>query len=132
MPQHRLSPQAERDIDAILEWTHETFGERARLRYEALLTRAIMDVAEAPERMGSHDRPAIAAAARTYHLRFSRDRVKKSVGKVQRPRHFLLYRTLDDGRVEIGRVLHDGMDLERHLPEEFRAQRPDEGGPGGQ
>src|SRR3954462_5652422 len=112
MPKYRLSPQAERDIEAILEWTHENFGEKARLRYEALLTRAIMDVAEDPERVGSHDRPEIAVAARTYHLRHSRDRVKKSIGRVQRPRHFFLFRTRTDGEVEIGRVLHDGMDLE--------------------
>src|SRR5262245_41857680 len=113
---YRVSPQAEQDIEAILARTHEEFGEKARLRYEALLTRAVLGVAESPERAGSHDRPESAVSARTYHLRHSRDRVKKSVGKVQRPRHFLLYRMLADGRVEIGRVLHDGMDFERHLP----------------
>jgi len=118
MPLYRLSPQAQQDIEANLEWTHEEFGEKARRRYEALLTRAIMDVVEAPERTGSHARPEIATAARTYHLRYSRDRVRKSIGRVHRPRHFLLYRTRDDDQVEIGRVLHDGVDLKRHLPEE--------------
>ncbi len=29
-------------------------------------------------------------------------------------------RTTDDGQIEIGRVLHDGMDLKRQLPEEYR------------
>jgi toxin ParE1/3/4 len=111
MPRYRLSPQAELDIEAILAWTHENFGEKAQLRYEALLTQAIMDVAEVPDRAGSHDRPEIAATARTYHLRHSRDRAKKGIGRVQRPPHFLLFRTLDDGTVEIGRVLHDGMDF---------------------
>jgi toxin ParE1/3/4 len=122
MPRYRLSPQANQDIATILEWTHKEFGVKARLRYEALLTRAILDVAEAPERAGSHDRPEIAAAIRTYHLRHSRVRVRKSVGRVQRPRHFLLYRIAADGQVEIGRVLHDGMDLKRHLPEEYGAE----------
>jgi toxin ParE1/3/4 len=56
----------------------------------------------------------------TDHLRHSRDRVKKSIGRVQRPRHFLLYRIRDDRSVEIGRVLHDGMDLRRQLPEEYQ------------
>src|SRR5436190_2140503 len=82
--------------EVILAWTHEEFGEKARRRYEALLTRAILDGAESPERAGSHDRPEIAPEARTYHLRHSRDRVRKSTGRVQRPRHFLLYRTSDD------------------------------------
>jgi len=71
MTEYRLSPLAEQDMETILEWTHEEFGEKARIRYEALLTRAIMDVTEAPERMGSHDRPEIAAGARTCHLRNS-------------------------------------------------------------
>jgi toxin ParE1/3/4 len=102
--------------------------EKARLRYEALLTRAIMDVVDAPERSGSHARPEIAAMARTYHLRYSRDRVKKSIGRVHRPRHFLLYRTRDE-QVEIGRVLHDGMDLKRHVPEENWADDSDEDDP---
>ena len=125
MAQYRLSPQAEQDIEAILAWSHEEFGEKARLRYEALLIRAILDVAEVPERAGSHERPDIVNGARTYHLRYSRDHVKRTVGRVQRPRHFLLYRTFDEGGVEIGRVLHDGMDLSRHLPDDYRVQGPD-------
>ncbi|RUL84611.1 type II toxin-antitoxin system RelE/ParE family toxin [Tautonia sociabilis] len=126
MAHYRLSPQAEQDIEAILAWTHEEFGEKARLRYEALLIRAILDVAEAPECVGSHDRPEIVAGARTYHLRHSRDHVKRSVGRVRRPRHFLLYRTIAEGGVEVGRILHDSMDLSRHLPDDYRVQEPDE------
>ena len=120
MPQYGLLPRAERDIEAILEWTHEHFGERGRVRYEALLTRAILDIAAEPERSGSHARPEIADAARTYHLRHSRDHVSVAIGSVRHPRHFLLYRISGDGRVEIGRVLHDTVDLMRHLPEEYR------------
>jgi toxin ParE1/3/4 len=120
MPQCGLLPRADRDIEAILEWRHEHFGERGRVRYEALLTRAILDIAAEPERPGSQARPEIAAAARTYHLWLSRDHVDPAIGKVRHPRHFLLYRIRDDGRVEIGRVLHDTMDLKRHLPDEYR------------
>lgn len=130
MPEIRLAPQAEQDIEAILPWTNAEFGEKARLRYQALLIRAIMDVPESPERVGTHDRLEIAAIARTYHLRRSRDRVGKSAGKVQQPRHFLSYRTTHNGQVEIGRVLHDGMDLTHHLPEEYPAGGLDEGGSG--
>lgn len=126
MAAFRLSPQAERDIEAILAWTHAEFGPKARLRYEALLTRAILDLASSPERAGSHDRPEIAPSARTYHLRHGRDRVKKSACRVQRPRHFLLDRVNDDNQVEIARVLHDGMDLRRHLPEDYQTPEPGE------
>jgi toxin ParE1/3/4 len=116
-----FAPAAERDIEEILAWSHEQFGEQARLRYEALLVRAVRDVVEDPNRAGSHTRPEIAAGARTYHVRHSRDRVTRKLGRVSRPRHFLLYRTMSDGQVEIGRVLHESMDLERHLPDEYRA-----------
>lgn len=122
MGSYRVSPAAERDIEEILARTHEQLGENARVRYEALLIRAILDVAASPERAGSQDRPEIAALVRTYHIRHSRDRVKNSIGKVKRPRHLLLYRTTARGPVEIGRVLHDGMDLARHLPEDYRAR----------
>jgi toxin ParE1/3/4 len=118
MPRYRLSRQAEQDIEAILEWTHKEFGEKVRRRYEALLTRAITDVAENPERTGSRARPEIAVGTRTYHLRHSRDRVRKSIGTIHRPRHFLVYRLRDEDQVDIGRVLHDGMDLKLHLPDE--------------
>ncbi len=33
--------------------------------------------------------------------------------------HDILYRINDDRTVEIGRVLHDSVDLERHLPEVY-------------
>ena len=120
MPQYRLAPRAALDIEAILEWTHEHFGERGRIRYEALLTKAILDVADEPERVGSQARPEVAAGVRTYHLRQSRDRVDPAVGKVKQPRHFLLYRIGGDGCIEIGRVLHDTMNLRRHLPDDYR------------
>ena len=118
MIRYRLTPQAEQDIEAILVWTHEEFGEKVRRRYEALLTRAIMDVAENPERTGSRARPEIAVAARIYHLRHSRDRVKKSIGTIHHPRHILVYRVVEADLVDIVRVLHDGMDPKRHLPDE--------------
>jgi toxin ParE1/3/4 len=122
MSRYVLSPAAERDIESILAWTHQQFGASARLRYEALLVRAILDMAEDAARAGSEHRPEIVAGARTYHLWHSRNRVAAAADRVRHPRHLLLYRTRDDGRIEIGRVLHDSMDLLRHLPEEYRPQ----------
>lgn len=126
MPRYVLSPAAERDIEQILEWTHEQFGKQARLRYEALLVRSIQDVVDNPGRTGSCTRPEIAGAARTYHLRHSRDRVTGAPGRVSRPRHFLLYRARPGGQVEIGRVLHECMALQRHLPNEYRSDEVDD------
>ena len=125
MARFRLSPEAEHDIEAILTWTHGQFGEQVRLRYEELLVRAILDLAADPVGPGSLARPELAPGARTYHLRYSRDHVSRSVGRIRKPRHFLLYRVADDGCLEIGRVLHDSMDLARHLPPDYQSADPD-------
>jgi toxin ParE1/3/4 len=116
----RVSHEARRDIRAILDWTGKEFGKRAALRYESLLTQALRDIDEDPKRPGSLARPEIAIeGARTYHLAFSRGRVKGP--GVKAPRHFLLYRRREEGVIEVGRVIHDARDLERHLPEDDRS-----------
>ena len=118
MAGYLLSPAVSADIEAILAWTHEHFGEAARLRYEALITQGILDLAEDPERVGCSKRPEIAESARTYHLWHSRNRVAQA-DRVKAPRHFLLFRIGADGLIEIGRVLHESVDLARHLPEGY-------------
>jgi toxin ParE1/3/4 len=115
-----LSAAAERDIVSILTWTHEHFGEQDRLRYEALLVQAMIDVAEDPHRPRSAARDEIAGRARTYHIWNSRNRVDKVPGRVHRPRHFLIYRFNDRKQIEIGRVLHETVDLPSHLPTDYR------------
>ena len=119
MPRFFVAPAAQLDMEEVLEWTQNQWGEKARLRYEALLFRAILDVAMNPTLPGSSDRSEIAREARTYHTGNSRNRVAKKIGRVNKPRHLLLYRIRADGLVEIGRVLHESMDLVRHLPDEF-------------
>ena len=102
-----------------MEWTVQEFGERAALRYDTLIKQALKDIGADPERPGSRDRPEIVVrGARTYHLSLSRTRV--SGPRVKDPRHFLLYRRREDGVIEVAHILHDGRDLERHLPEDYR------------
>jgi toxin ParE1/3/4 len=120
MARYEIAPAAARDIEAVLRWTYHEFGERAMERYKALITQAIREVANDPDLPGSTRRSEITAGARTYHLVHSRNHVSAGEGRVRRPRHFLLYRTRPDTTVEIGRVLHDSVDLPRHLPEEYR------------
>ena len=115
-----LAPRAAQDIVAILAWSEEQFGPLARERYERLLEAAIMDIASDPGRPGTQQRPELAEGARTYHLAFSRGHGRSQSGTVRRPRHFLVYRVIGDDRIEIGRVLHDAMELETHLPEWYR------------
>lgn len=125
MPHVVLAKAANADIVSILEWSHENFGEQARLRYEALLTQAIIDIAESPDRPGCVPREELAAEARTYHLWHSRNRVGKRPGVVSKPRHFLLFRISAQGDIEIGRVLHDSMDLASNLPSGYLGHSSD-------
>lgn len=114
MLRYRLSAAAQADIAEILAWSHEQFGEDARLRYEALIMAALRDIAEQPERAGSLARPELGSGVRSWHLRLSRDRARGALGVVHKPRHFLIYRPESDLLV-LGRVLHDAMELARHL-----------------
>jgi len=114
MVRYRLSEAAQGDVLGILAWTHEQFGDVARLRYESLIVAALRDVAGQPDRPGSLVRPELGAGVRSWHLRLSRDHVKPGVQVVRRPRHFLVYRS-EPALVVVGRVLHDAMELAQHL-----------------
>lgn len=121
MGRYRLSANAQSDVARILAWSQEQFGESARIRYQALLSSALRDVAAEPERIGATHRPELGAGVLVWHLRLSRNHVPPEVGVVHRPRHFLVYRQAG-AVVEIVRVLHDSMELRRHLENE---QQPD-------
>jgi toxin ParE1/3/4 len=114
MIRFRLSDAAQADVIDILAWTHEQFGESARLRYESLIVAAFRDLATQPDRPGSIERPELGAGVRSWHLRLSRHRLGADVGTVRRPRHFVIYR-VEPALLVDGRVLHDAMELERHL-----------------
>lgn len=117
MVRYRLSEAAQSDILDILAWSQEQFGDGARTRYEVLIVAALRDVAAQPDRPGSIERPELGAAVRSWHLRLSRERARTENGVVRHPRHFLIYRP-EPGQVVIGRVLHDAMELARHLDPE--------------
>lgn len=118
MARYRLSAAAQADIIDILARTQERFGVDARHRYEALIVAAIRDIAENPGRPGAPERPELGAGTRSWHLRHSRDRARTGTGTVRRPRHLIVFRTSASGIVEIGRILHDAMELARHCPTE--------------
>lgn len=117
MIRYRLSDAAQADVISILAWTQEQFGEAARLRYESLVVAALRDVATQPDRPGSIERPELGAGVRSWHLRLSRDHVRTGEPAVRRPRHFLVYRA-EPALLVVGRVLHDAMELERHVNRE--------------
>ena len=121
-PKAVLSAEARRDLRDALRWSETKFGRDAKMRYEALIVQALRDIESEPDRHGSIERSEIMIeGARTYHIGFSRDRAKIALGVVHNPRHFILYRRRESrNAIDIGRILHDGRDLQRHLPEDYR------------
>jgi toxin ParE1/3/4 len=123
VPAYRISAAAAQDITQLLAYTRDRFGETARRRYEALLVAVLRDIASDPERLGSVPRPELGTGIRSsplgYHLRHSTRRARTPSGTVRQPRHFLLYRITRPDLIGIGRVLHDGMEVERHLPSQY-------------
>jgi toxin ParE1/3/4 len=109
----RLSAAAHADIIGILAHTERQFGALARLRYEALIVDGLRAVASDPARIGSHDRPEVGPDTRTYHLWHIRNEAAGRGAIVRKPRHLILYRVRGDA-IEIGRILHDSMELIRH------------------
>jgi toxin ParE1/3/4 len=69
--------------------------------------------AASADRPGSVARPELGANVRSWHLRLSRNHVAAS-DIVRRPRHFLVFRH-EPSLLVVGRVLHDAMELARHL-----------------
>jgi toxin ParE1/3/4 len=119
MPRLRLSAHAEADIAALLDWSEAHFGRAGRLRYETLVIAALDDLANDPRRAGSKERLDLGRGVRCYHLLSSRKRRRGAAGNVRRPRHLILYRIRPEF-VDVGRILHDAMDVERHVPEDYR------------
>lgn len=117
MPRLRFSPLAESDIEQILLYSHVSFGEAARLRYEALIETGLQEIASDPHRVGVRIRQELGRGVRSYHLMYSRRAARLLRGVVRRPRHIIVFRLSEPDFIDIGRVLHDSMELKEHLPE---------------
>lgn len=111
-----LAPEAEADIDDVLEWSVERFGGAVRDGYEELINAAIVHILNDPNHAGSHDRPEFGRGVRSLHLRSSRDDVSEEVRKIVNPRHFVIYRQVGD-TIQVVRLLHEAMNLpEQPIP----------------
>jgi toxin ParE1/3/4 len=101
----RLGAAAELDLAIIVKWTTENFGARQSRIYRDTLVRAIAELANGPDVVGSKARDEILPGLRTLHV----------ARHGRRGRHFILYRAVQGRIIEIGRILHDNM-VQRHLP----------------
>jgi toxin ParE1/3/4 len=105
----RLTETAEADFRKIVDWTLDQFGEKQAFVYAGTITAALEALNDGPTTVGVKERSEIAKGLFTLHV--TRDG--------RRGRHFVLFRVADKGRsrtIEVLRLLHDAMDLERHVP----------------
>lgn len=96
MSAYRLTPAAQRDLSSIWDYTREQWGEHQAETYVLEIRNAIERIAERPDRGQAVDE--IRAGYRRY-----------AIG-----RHLIYFIVRRDG-VDVIRVLHQRMDLTRHL-----------------
>lgn len=104
-----LTDAAAADYQEILGWTVTRFGEAQARAYAQTLSAALQALTVGPPVAGARDRTDIAKGLSTLHL----------ARKGRKGRHFVLFRIGQvRGRevIEVLRILHDSMDLRRHLP----------------
>jgi toxin ParE1/3/4 len=74
--------------------------------YQEVLIEALVELAAGPNVPGSIARDEIRPGLRSLHV---------TRGK-RRGRHFVVYRVAQPNVIEVARILHDAMDLARHVP----------------
>ena len=102
----RLTRQAESDFLEISRWTAENFGALQTEFYAETVTLAIEALRGGPEVVGTKARDEIARGVRTLHV----------ARHGRKGRHFVVFRAAEGQIVEVLRLLHDSMDLARHVP----------------
>lgn len=103
----RLSEPAEKDFFTILRWTTQRFGKRQARIYATTLRASLKALVEGPGVLGSVARSDIGPNILTLHVARNQ----------RRGRHFIVYRAHEgDRHIEVLRILHDSMDLARHIP----------------
>ena len=105
----RLTAAAEADFEDILRWTVDKFGDAQARIYAETLSVALSELAAGPTVIGAKKRDDILKGLFTLHV----------ARKGRKGRHFIMFRVgrgSSRNAIEILRLLHDAMDLPRHLP----------------
>ncbi len=105
----RLTAAAEADFEEILRWTVSQFGEAQTRIYAETLSAVLNDLVAGPTIVGARKRDDILKGLFTLHV----------ARKGRKGRHFVMFRIAsapDRDVIEVLRLLHDAMDLQRHLP----------------
>ena len=110
----KVGPEAEEDIEHILEWSVFRFGADVRDGYQALIRATLTSIARDPGLPGSHEREDLGRSVQIVHLRTCRDEVKPGARRIAKPRHLVIYRC-EGTVVQVVRLLHDAMDISSQI-----------------
>lgn len=101
----RLSAAAEADYRQILRWTVENFGSAQAQSYADTLSSALKALSAGPSIIGVKERPEVGNNIGTLHV----------ARNGRKGRHLVMFRIQGNEVIDVLRLLHDSMDLERHL-----------------
>jgi toxin ParE1/3/4 len=110
----RLNASAEEDFRQIVQWTAGQFGSAQARDYANTLSATPEALAAGPAVPGARKRPDIAAGLWAIHV----------TRRGRKGRHFVLFRAgrpTGSQMIDVLRILHDAMDLPRHLPSDDEA-----------
>ncbi len=102
----RLGRQVELDYAEILSWTTKHFGKVQAQIYSETISQAIQALTDGPEILGSKRRDEIGSGIMTLHV--------SRLGR--KGRHIVVFRVDRAQTIDVLRLLHESMDLPRHLP----------------
>jgi toxin ParE1/3/4 len=104
-----ISDAAAADIRGIVRWTRRRFGPDQAVEYGGLIKAALDELRAGPDILGTRECSEAGPGYRTLHI----------ARHGRRGRHFILFRArAPERRVIVGRILHEAMDLTRHVPPE--------------
>ena len=105
----RLTKTAESDYQSIIVWTLREFGDLQARIYADTLSAALVALTAGPTTVGAKERSEIGKGVFTLHV----------ARGGHKGRHFVLFRVgrgKHQRHIEVLRLLHDAMELTRHIP----------------
>lgn len=105
----RTGAAADIDVKNIVRWTAAQFGRVQARAYFKIIDATLQDLHAGPDIIGSKPLGDFAPGVHTLHV----------ARKGRAGRHFVVFRAHSvqgDNAIDVLRILHDSMDLQRHLP----------------
>lgn len=97
MPKYILSPQAQKRIRQIRDYTLQNHGERQKKAYMTMLRDKMRQAAKTPSKEGKN-----------------RDDIKPGYFSIRAEKHYIYYR-IRDTHIDIIDILHESMEPHRHI-----------------